>query len=249
MTNATTPELESHGLRRRQFLAGTAGVAALSLAGCLNLDLTASEQTFGTPDERTQMDGRERHLVFGDNEDPDVAFTLRQDVPLPSTPESRPEWIPFNVVVHHRKELRTDRLTLRLRAPAVDGSGFDANIYLRSPATGVTPSFALDRVAGGWTVIEADDLGEPPAGGSNAPGEANVYINFVINPLSSHPAEELYAEFVAELSEPGTFGRQSRTATGRLTFPFVRADASGCLACPPSTETPADRSPPTSRRY
>ncbi|OYR43444.1 hypothetical protein DJ81_09330 [Halorubrum sp. Hd13] len=181
----------------------------------------ASEQTFGTPHELIQMGGRERHLVFGDDDDPDVSFMLRQDVPLPATPESPPEWIPFHVVVHHRKGLRTDRLTLCLRAPAVDGSGFDANVYLRSPATGNTPTFTLDRDLTGWTVIDADDLGKPPAGRSSAPGEANVALNFVVRPLSSHPAEELYAEFEAELSEPRIVGRRSRTATGQLAFPFV----------------------------
>lgn len=216
-------DVDSAPFGRRQFLAGAAAAATLALTGCQGLSPIRSEQTFGTPRELTQMGGRERHLVFGDEEDPDVSFMLRQDVPLPANPKSGPEWIPFGVVVHHRKGLVTDRLSLRLRAPAADGSGFDANIYLRSPATGVSPSLTLDRRSDGWTVIKVDDLGKPPAGHSTAPGEANVNLRFVVNPLSSHPAEELYTEFDAELSEPGTIGRRRRTATGRLIVPFVRS--------------------------
>lgn len=222
MINTTSSEINSRGFGRRQFFAGAAGVAALSLAGCLARTPLASKRTFVTPHELTQTDGRERHLVFGDADDPDVAFMLRQDVPLPATPESRPEWIPFHVVVHHRKGLRTDRLTLRLRAPPVDGSDFDANVYLRSPETGSSPSFTLSRAPDDWTVLDSGDLGKPPAGRAMAPGEANVHLYFVVNPLSSHPAEELYVEFHAELSEPKLVGRHSCTATGRLTFAFVR---------------------------
>lgn len=218
----TTKEIDSRGFGRRQFLAETAVVGGFSLAGCLSRIPLASEQTFGIPHELVQMNGRERHLVFGNDNEPELSLMLRQDVPLPATPKPRPEWIPYHVVVHHRKGLRTDRLTLRVRAPAVDGSGFDGNVYLRSPATGVSPSFALDRTPDGWTVIDWADLGKPPAGRSSAPGVANISVDFVVNPLSSHPVEELHIEFDAELSEPGIIGRHSRTATGRLVFPFVR---------------------------
>lgn len=216
------PNADSGGSGRREFLAGAAAVATLALAGCQGLSPIRSEPSFGAQRELIQMDGRERHLVFGDKEDPDVSFMLRQDVPLPANPESGPEWIPFVVVVHHRKGLVTDRLSLRLRAPAVDGSDFDANIYLRSPATGDTPTFTFDRAPSGWTVIEAEDLGKPSAGRSSAPGEANIHLGFIVNPLSSHPAEELHVDFEAELSEPSFVGRDSRTATGHMTFPFVR---------------------------
>lgn len=219
MTTVTPPAIDSGGSGRRRFLAGAAGVATVALAGCLTP--VASERTFGPPRERIQLDGRERHLVFG-ADGREVSFTLRQDAPLPVTPEPRPEWIPFHVVVHHRKGLHTDRLTLRLRAPAADGSGFDGNVYLRSPATGDSPSFTVERTLDGWTVLEAHDLGTPSAGRSIAPGESNVALDLVVNPLSSHPAEELHVEFDAELSEATTLGRRSRTATGYLTLPFVR---------------------------
>lgn len=222
MTNTTSSEINSRGFGRRQFLAGTAGGAALSLAGCLARTSLASTQTFGTPHELTQMNGRERHLVFGDADDPNVAFMLRQDVLLTATHDSRSEWIPFHVVVHNRKGLRTDRLALRLRAPPVDGSNFDANVYLRSPAAESSPSFTLSRTSDDWTVLDSGDIGKPPAGRSEVPGEANVHLYFVVNPLSSHPAAELYVEFHAELSEPKFVGRHSRTATGRMTFAFVR---------------------------
>ncbi|SDF61213.1 hypothetical protein SAMN04488067_10673 [Halorubrum xinjiangense] len=217
-----SPNHDSGGPGRRKFLAGTAAVVTLALAGCQGLSPIRSEPSFGAQRELTQMDGRERHLVFGDEADPDVSFMLRQDVPLPATPESGPEWIPFSVVVHHRKGLVTDHLSLRLRAPPVDRSVFDANIYLRSPTTGDTPTFTLDRDPTGWTVIEAEDLGKPSAGRSSAPGEANIHLGFILNPLSSHPAEELTVDFEAELSEPSPVGRDSRTATGRMTFPLVR---------------------------
>ena len=147
-----SPNHDSGGPGRRKLLAGTAAVATLALAGCQGLSPIRSEPSFGAQRELTQMDGRERHLVFGDEADPDVSFMLRQDVPLPATPESGPEWVPFSVVVHHRKGLVTDHLSLRLRAPPVDRSVFDANIYLRSPATGDTPTFTLDRDPTGWTV-------------------------------------------------------------------------------------------------
>ncbi|MFT4890966.1 MAG: hypothetical protein ACI9YT_001887 [Halobacteriales archaeon] len=222
MTTPRPLDVDARGFGRRRFLAGTAGVAALPLAGCLNRIPLAAEQRFGAPRELIQMDGRERHLVFGDDDDSELSFMLRQDVRLPATPGSHPERIPFRVVVVHRKGLRTDRLTLRHRAPAADGSAFDGNVYLRTPATGVSASVTLDRTPDGWTVLDAADLGKPPAGRSIAPGETNVTLGFVVDPLSSHPTEELYVEFEAELSEPRIFGRHSRTATGRLAFPTVR---------------------------
>ncbi|WP_136718558.1 hypothetical protein [Halorientalis salina] len=151
-----------------------------------------------------------------------MTLTLGQDAPLVATPGPEPEWIPFRLVVHHRKGLRTDRLSLRLSAPAADGSDFDTNIYLRSPASGSAPLFTINRAPDGWTVLDGSDLGTPPAGRSTAPGEANITLDFTVKPLSLHPAEELYVEIDAEVSDTGTISRRSRTATGRLAFPFVR---------------------------
>lgn len=222
MPNTTTSEIDSRGFRRRQFIAGTAGAATLSLAGCLTRTSLAARQTFGTPHELTQMDGRERHLVFGDGDNPEVVFTLRQDAVLSTATGPQLEWVPFHVIVHHREGLRADRLTLRLHAPPADGSGFDANVYLRSPATGLAPSITLNRAPDGRTVLDGSDLSKPLAGRSSAPADANIHLYFVVNPLPSHPAEELHVEFDATMSEQRTVGRDSRRAIGRLIFPFVR---------------------------
>lgn len=223
MTNTTTAARDSRGFGRRRFLAGTAGAATLALAGCLTLTPLAADQSFGPPQELIQMGGRERHLVFGDPDDPDVTVTVRQDASLPATPDIRPEWIPFHLIVHHREGLRTDRLTLRLRAPAADGSDVNAHVYLRSPATGAAPSFTLDRTADGWTIIDSDDLGSSPADRSSAPGEANLHLYVGVTPLPSHPPEELFVDADVSLSDSRLVGRRSRRATGRIRFPFVRA--------------------------
>lgn len=114
-------------LDRRRFFAAVAATGTAALAGCTGspLETTALDWT----GESVGLDGLERHQLFGGDE-PAFVVTVRQAHPTPDDGRATP--VPFSLLFHHRDDLRTDGLRLRLRAPPGDGSAFDAGIYLRS---------------------------------------------------------------------------------------------------------------------
>lgn len=202
---------------RRAVLAGTATACVAALTGCSSTSI-GSPTTISWIGEEVDADGLERHLLFME----DTVFSIRQ-LDVPPTDTVRPTPLPFSLVLHHREGLRTDRLRLRLIAPPIDGSPFDAAIYLRSPPSVWWPALSVSQDDSGWTTISVDDLGQSALG--DGPGVANVRLDVVVVPTPAHPATDLFVDLDADLSESSILGRKQYRLVRETRFPMVTAES------------------------
>ena len=175
--------------------------------------------------ETVQLDGHERHLSFG-GDDHQVVLTIRQEA-VASTDSETATPIPFWLLLHHRTELRTDGLQVRVRAPPRDGSAFDAAVYLGAFSTDVWPALTITRDAHGWTVIDCGALGQTDVRTESIPGAANVTLDFMVVPTTSHPVDDLFIEVEASLSKRAAVGRRTFRLHRMATFPIVKGSTSG----------------------
>ena len=209
---------------RRRFLAAAGTAALLPIAGCLGeTPLSSNPVSLGWPTERIEMDGREKHLRFAPNGQDQATVTIRQETTPSGNATRDAERIAFFALVHHRDGLRTDSVTLSLRAPPVDGSSFFAAVYVAAPPTSLWPSSTVKRADEGWTVVRSGDIGAPDEPTGYAPGDANVRVEFLVDPTSTHPVEELEVGVDATLSEDRTVGRRRYRARAETTFRIVRS--------------------------
>lgn len=216
------PKNDTPEPNRRRFLAMAGATSLLPIAGCLGgTPLSSEPVSIGWPTEQVQMDGQEKHLVFARDGADQAIVTIRQEA-LPDRRADSPDRIPFFALVHHRTGLRTDAVALRLRARPTDGSPFFAAISVVSPPTSLWPPVTVERAAEGWTVVRSGDLGTTDEHTGSAPGDANVRVEFLVQPMRSHPVEELEVGVDATLSEPGTIRRRHYRVRAETRFRIVR---------------------------
>jgi len=199
-----TPDARPDRTARRPFLAAAGTVGLAALAGCSDALGTTRLDWVG---EELDADGREHHHLFGP--DSDVTLTVRQTAPVGS--EDDP--IPLQVLLHHRRGLRTEQLRLRLLAPPRDGGSPVASVDVRAPAATDTVQ-TVRRDPAGWTVVE---LG-PAAGAEGSFGRANLVLEFSLRP-THRPVETLFVDVDATLRGSGPLARRfecRRTVTYRL---------------------------------
>ncbi|WP_267640002.1 hypothetical protein [Haloarchaeobius amylolyticus] len=202
---------------RRRWLATAGAGGLLSLAGCLGSRSTRPETTIDWTGETVDRDGMERHQLFG-GEDLPFVLTVRQVTPVPAEPTGQPR-IPMFALFHHRRGLRTERIALKLRAPPSDGSAHEAAVYVRPMVDDRWDPLSVTTDAAGWTVVRAADLGRQVRG--RAPGDANLTLEFVLEPSRVHPVAELFLDLDVVLSEDTTLGRRRYRVRRQVTFPLV----------------------------
>jgi hypothetical protein len=188
-----TPDTRPDRTARRPFLAAAGAVGLAALAGCTEALGTTRLDWVG---EAVDADGREHHHLFGS--DRDVTLSVRQTASVAS--EDDP--VPIQVLLHHRRGLRTERLRLRLRAPPRDGNLPVAPIEVRAPVATDTVQ-TVRRDPDGWTVVE---LG-PTAGAEESFGRANLGLEFSLHPTLP-PVESLLVGVDATLRETGPLARR-----------------------------------------
>lgn len=203
---------------RRRVLVGVGAAATTALAGCLDGTPLAAPADLSWTAEEVQIDGREHHQIFGGVDRPAVV-TVRQE--SFAATDSVSTVVPFFLVLHHREDLRTDALRLRLRARSRNAGGEPGAVYVESPPTDRRPPLTVTRAENGWTAVDCGDLGRPVGGpGGVVPGVANVRVDFAIRGRFDR-LETLDVEVEAVLSESGPVGRRRFRLAHAFAVPVV----------------------------
>ena len=179
-------------MHRRRFLAGAAGVGALSLSGCAAgpvASLTGPERLDGP---ETESEDGELDLTYTDGETRTLSLAAQYGY------SDRTGSIRLRISAWHRKGTTLDSLDLRLRAPA---SGVDpvTGVYLKTPFPGPGPSVTFETAQDGvGKHLSIPDLGFY--------GSGTFTLDFEIDPASMPDRFPVALAQSYTLSEEGTFG-------------------------------------------
>ena len=183
-------------MNRRTLLAATATGATAATAGCGFLGET---DRLAAPEERSDADGRQKHLVF------DAGGIRLAAISLAQRTEQDGPGDEFKLRLHlsHRSSREqyddpttVDRFQFELRTPPTTDHA-PAEVFVQAPRASLGDVIDVGVTDDGWTRIGATDPGDL--------GEGTINIGTIVSPVGSM-GEELDFRAEATLSESGLTG-------------------------------------------
>lgn len=183
-------------MNRRRFLGAAALGLSAATAGC---GIVSGTTRLDSPEEESDNEGREKHLVFEDDGQRVAEFSIDQRT-VPDDPIE-----PFMLRLHlsHRSSenryenpTTVEQLRIDLRTPP-SAEGPPAAIYVQPPRSELADVLEYVETDEGWTRIALEEAGEL--------GEGTINVGTIVAPVGD-TAEQLDVRVGATLSESGWTG-------------------------------------------